>query len=831
MGDGIPGIVSKLRIDHWDGSSWSLAAYEDPGGSSLLRAVSAQADNDAMAVGMHMTGMTELTLAMRWNGKRWYQVPSPNVANADNVLTGLAVHSAIDAWAVGSYADSTPGALTQTLTLHWDSSYWSRVPSPNVSGVNNILAGVAAVATNDVWAVGETGIGGERHPLILHWNGAAWQTVAGPDTHRPLYAVAALAPNDVWTVGEGVSKHWDGTAWSQVPVPFDLPYYALTISAAGELFAVTDGTVAGSDILLYWNGSFWTQEYLPFGGEVHPQGLTTAGTEGWLVGYRDLSDMTARQIVYHFNTAGCQTPTPTGSPTPTPTGPPSSATPTRTLPPYPTQPPRTPPPTDTPTITRTPNPIYCWSEWIGTWGGYSAAAVYGANDLWFVGHTSIPSADNCYGTLPLVTHGGNLTMPSYNCALYNRLSVVTAVGPNEAWALGRAGNADPLPAISLHCGATACTEVPIATVGTAQPYLDGISGISPTDVWAVGEYTPPGGFTQTLIEHSNGQTWTVVPSPNVPGFNNSLVSVVALASNDVWAVGRFYNITMHSLILHWDGVVWQIINSPDTREDLHTVSAASPSDVWAIGSTQVLHWNGSTWSLAPAPPFGGLYSLSARPNNVWVLGGNRQIAYWNGQEWWLVPVPFDDMSSVLVLGPLDIRVTGTISAWDKWLHTLVLDYNCTIPFPTPGGPTQTRTATPTFTPTPTITPTQTPHPGQFEDVPPSNPFYEYVECMGLHGIIGGYPCGSPGEPCYGPPKPYFRPNNNVTRAQVSKMIGLAAAWADPVPSTQQTFRDVPIGSTFWTYIERMASRNVVGGTLAAGRSSRAPASISARTTT
>jgi hypothetical protein len=96
-------------------------------------------------------------------------------------------------------------------------------------------------------------------------------------------------------------------------------------------------------------------------------------------------------------------------------------------------------------------------------------------------------------------------------------------------------------------------------------------------------------------------------------------------------------------------------------------------------------------------------------------------------------------------------------------------------------------------------------------VPPSNDFYSFVECMGTRGITGGYPCGGPSEPCFGPPKPYFRPNTNVTRGQVSKMIILAAVWTDPVPSAQQSFRDVPVGSTFWLYIERMTSRGVVNG--------------------
>jgi hypothetical protein len=144
------------------------------------------------------------------------------------------------------------------------------------------------------------------------------------------------------------------------------------------------------------------------------------------------------------------------------------------------------------------------------------------------------------------------------------------------------------------------------------------------------------------------------------------------------------------------------------------------------------------------------------------------------------------------------------------LDDIVIDaYNPSCPSPTAVPPTIT--PTPTRTLSPTLTPTHAPHIGQFEDVPPGSTFYDFVECMGTHGIIGGYPCGGPGEPCYSPPKPYFRTNNNVTRGQASKMVASAAGWSDPVPSSQQTFEDVVPGSTFWLYIERLVGHGAVGG--------------------
>jgi hypothetical protein len=61
----------------------------------------------------------------------------------------------------------------------------------------------------------------------------------------------------------------------------------------------------------------------------------------------------------------------------------------------------------------------------------------------------------------------------------------------------------------------------------------------------------------------------------------------------------------------------------------------------------------------------------------------------------------------------------------------------------------------------------------FEDVPPSNTFYPYVGSIFADGITTGYPCGGLFEPCIPPlNRPYFRPNNNVTRGQMSKFLDL-----------------------------------------------------------
>jgi hypothetical protein len=63
---------------------------------------------------------------------------------------------------------------------------------------------------------------------------------------------------------------------------------------------------------------------------------------------------------------------------------------------------------------------------------------------------------------------------------------------------------------------------------------------------------------------------------------------------------------------------------------------------------------------------------------------------------------------------------------------------------------------------------ETPPPGtqSFRDVPPADPFDPWIERLSLHGVIDGYTCGGPGEPC---PGVYYRPTANITRGQVSKV--------------------------------------------------------------
>jgi hypothetical protein len=98
----------------------------------------------------------------------------------------------------------------------------------------------------------------------------------------------------------------------------------------------------------------------------------------------------------------------------------------------------------------------------------------------------------------------------------------------------------------------------------------------------------------------------------------------------------------------------------------------------------------------------------------------------------------------------------------------------------------------------------------FADVDLTHPFYMFIETGYARGVISGYDCGGPGEPCDPQNRPYFRPYNNITRGQLSKVIALARAYPLPNPPAP-TFADVPPGDPFYAFIEAMAAHNIVSG--------------------
>ena len=101
--------------------------------------------------------------------------------------------------------------------------------------------------------------------------------------------------------------------------------------------------------------------------------------------------------------------------------------------------------------------------------------------------------------------------------------------------------------------------------------------------------------------------------------------------------------------------------------------------------------------------------------------------------------------------------------------------------------------------TPTATPAITPCPIQFSDVDQTNPFYGFIRCLACRNIVSGYSDGT------------FRWGAEVTRGQLAKIIAGAAGLSTNIPSSQQTFSDVPNTNVFWLFIEQLAGVGAISG--------------------
>lgn len=198
-------------FEHFDGTSWTEIKDENSL-NSFMFGISALATNDVWAVGD--TGALGATFAEHFDGTSWSSVPTPSPGNGQNVLLGVTAISSNDVWAVGFYVQNFGQDRPQkTLIEHWDGTSWSVVPSPNVGGnssttTSNELRGVVAVSANDVWAFGDTDVFGPERlsNLVLHWNGKAWSIVPVPQPNpRNLKII-----DDVLTGGTVIPK---GNLW------------------------------------------------------------------------------------------------------------------------------------------------------------------------------------------------------------------------------------------------------------------------------------------------------------------------------------------------------------------------------------------------------------------------------------------------------------------------------------------------------------------------------------------------------------------------------------------------------------------------------------------
>ena len=288
----------------------------------------------------------------------------------------------------------------------------------------------------------------------------------------------------------------------------------------------------------------------------------------------------------------------------------------------------------------------------------SVVAVAEGN-AWAVGYTSF------LGTPQTLVERWNgtkwIVMPSPTVAGGSNFDAIAAISPNDIWAVGSRAGGYPLATmttLTAHWNGSSWTQVPAPNVANRSHTLDDVVAIASNDVWAVGSSRDIGGLFRTLIVHWDGSTWSAVPSPNLPG-ENSLTGVSATSANDVWAVGNAYDgVTSRQLFLHWNGSVWSQVEDASAPNAcagcISDVLAMGPNDVWAAG-TDLGHWDGSHWTVVADPQVPGATAM-----------GLRSLSKVGPCEAWSVGGSFDPD---FVESPLAIRLSGTPLAVEDGTRT------------------------------------------------------------------------------------------------------------------------------------------------------------------
>lgn len=531
----------------------------------------------------------------------WGVLPTPNAGAAPNELQDIAVLSPTDMWAVGSFGDFLyPDAAIH----HWDGVMWQLVDLPPGVGTAE-LYGVAAIAADDVWFVGGRNQGGQA--LILHWNGHSVNLVTHPNpgTFNRLYSVAAVAPDDIWAVGEfasgGVSQsltlHWDGATWSLVPSPTRPNAYTqlndVAALAADDVWAVGQ---ADDTFTLHWDGATWQHVPSPNAGDNSSFNSVSAisSNEVWAVGDGSSGLLSAR-----WNGSQWQR-------------------------------------------VRVPNPP-------GLLADLHAVKALASKDVWAVGYYSDGPKWN---TLALHWNGTRwrvVSSPSPDPSL-NIFYGIDGHSSDNMWAVGQGG-----PAVSGQATLTAQWDgatwqiVPSANGGVGSNSLHAISAVSPDDMWAVGDVD---GNSLTL--YWDGATWSVVPSPNLE-HGATLNDVVAMAADDVWAVGSSgspADLDSVNVMLHWDGAAWALVPTPNPGgpyvDELFAIDGIAADDIWAVGEYWdanliprgvILHWDGVAWSEVTNGCGTSLTGVSAvAADDVWAVG-DATTCHFDGVAWSVIPSP------------------------------------------------------------------------------------------------------------------------------------------------------------------------------------------------
>jgi WD40 repeat protein len=328
--------------------------------------------------------------------------------------------------------------------------------------------------------------------------------------------MSATGPKDIWALGErSVVKsprnafvaHWDGGSWGVINAPGLYEPRSIAAASSHDVWVV-----GGIRRILHWNGASWTRVALPRVPGVQLSAVSASGPHDvWVVGSRHGVHLPANSVgshtlAYHYDGHRWS-------------------------------------------IIPTPNPDYRangLTAAVSVSPTYTIVAATAGED----GYTMLWDGRTWHvSPLPAPEHHLHVSIRGLGMA------------GTQPWAVGQTGGSGYGNPVYLKWTGAIWQFVPMHTIDYEVPTPASVSGDSPFDVWATGDWNS-GGF---VLTHSTGHDFYYHHLPLPASLHASLADIEAFSPTDVWAVGGATRVqslpckeVAHALALveHWDGHEW-----------------------------------------------------------------------------------------------------------------------------------------------------------------------------------------------------------------------------------------------------------------------------------
>jgi alpha-tubulin suppressor-like RCC1 family protein len=530
--------------------------------------------------------------------------------------------------------------------LRYNGTTWS----PMSSGTTRDLLGIWGASGSDITAVGPSG-------TLLRYNGTTWsETASGTD--NMLFAVWGTSGSDVYAVGlSGTIRRYDGTNWTAMASATPQNIYGIWGTSNSDIYAV-----ARNGAIVRYNGTTWstmtsgsTENFLDIWG-TSPSDIYAAGASGSILRYNgtNWSAMTTPAALGFSGIRGTSGSdiyaVGTGGKILRYGG-----------------------------VTWDTMPSGTSASLQGVWGtsnsdvyavGLDGTILRGVRGATVTVTPATPTLTALGATqqlLATVKDAANHDVPNITGWAWSSATPAVATVDASTGVVTAVANGTAVITAMAPGGAVGSTTVTVSQVAKAiavSPAGASLSGVGTTTTLTVTAQDSLGNPMP-----SPTVTWTSL-NPNVATIDAAGVAT-AVSSGQVAVAATAGGVTGYALLTvaappATPVSLWMTASS-STGNNLLSVWAANPNDVWAVGAGgTAVHFNGTNWTGVLTRTTSSLLDVwGLGPATVYAVGNSGVMLRYSGSAWDTLPrfTTTTDLHAIWGTSPSDLFVTAGTQIW------------------------------------------------------------------------------------------------------------------------------------------------------------------------